>query len=105
MVPGARSTWRPASRSRPKASRTGARVDQAPVVEVIRSSGRVKTASARWDERHQKMIVRLPAGLPPVEEQQLIDKLVAKMQAGARRRDLNNEGKLPQRAAELNREY
>ena len=75
--------------------------DQALEIEVIRSSGRVKTASARWVEPGKKVLVRLPANLEAAEEQRLISQLVAKVRAGARRRDLNNDGKLPERAAEL----
>ncbi len=74
-------------------------------VEIVRSSGRVKTASARWAVPGQKVIVRLPAGLEPHEEQDLVTKLVGKVRAGARRRDLNRVGKLPARADELNRLY
>ena len=79
--------------------------DQALEIEVVRSSGRVKTASARWVEPGKKVLVRLPANLEAAEEQRLISQLVAKVRAGTRRRDLNNEGKLPERASELNRRY
>ena len=79
--------------------------DQALEIEVIRSSGRVKTASARWAEPGKKVLVRLPAGLDATEEQRLISQLVSKVRAGSRRRELNSSGKLPQRAAELNKRY
>jgi len=81
-------------------------VDDHPLeVEVVRSSGRVKTASARWTEPGKKVLVRVPAGLPAPDEQRLVDQLVAKMRAGARRRRLNDLSKLPQRAGELNKQY
>jgi hypothetical protein len=79
--------------------------DEALEIEVVRSSGRVKTASARWIAPGKKVLVRLPAGLDPAEEQRLISQLIAKVRAGSRRRDLNSTGKLPQRIAELNKRY
>jgi predicted metal-dependent hydrolase len=81
-------------------------LDEQPLeIEIVRSSGRVKTASARWVEPGKKVQVRLPAGLDHAEEQRLVSQLVTKIRASARRRDLNHAGKLPQRAAELNRLY
>lgn len=85
-------------------SKIGARLDS-PIVEVIRSTGRVKTASARWTVPGQKMVVRLPAGLDPAEEQRLIAQLTIKLEASTRRADLNRDGRLPQRLAELNQQY
>jgi len=79
--------------------------DAALEIEIVRSSGRVKTASARWIEPGKKVLVRVPADLDPAEEQRLVSKLVAKVRAGARRRDLNGNGKLPERAAALNQQY
>ncbi len=79
--------------------------DRALEIEIVRSSGRVKTASARWVEPGKKVLVRLPDNLDAAEEQRLISQLVAKVRAGARRRDLNSSGRLVQRAAELNKRY
>ena len=79
--------------------------DAALEIEVVRSSGRVKTASARWIEPGKKVLVRLPAGLDPAEEQRLVTRLVERVRAGARRRSLNGDGKLPQRLDDLNRRY
>jgi predicted metal-dependent hydrolase len=74
-------------------------------IEIVRSSGRVKTASARWVVPGQKVQIRLPADLDPDQEQELIGKLVGKIRAGARRRDLNRSNALPARAADLNQRY
>lgn len=74
-------------------------------LEIIRSSGRVKTVSARWFVPENKLQIRLPANLEPAEEQRLIDNMIAKVRAKNRRRDLNRDIKLPQLAAELNRRY
>lgn len=81
-------------------------MDEQPLeIEVVRSSGRVKTASARWIEPGKKVLVRLPVGLEATEENRLIGQLVGKVRAGSRRRDLNRAGKLAERAGELNRRY
>src|SRR5690349_5589349 len=81
-------------------------MDDEPVeVEIIRSAGRTKTASARWDTPGRKVVVRLPAGLDGAEEQRLVDSLVARVRAGLRRRTLNSDDALATRADELNRRY
>lgn len=79
--------------------------DPPPEIELVRSSGRVKTASARWLEPGKKVLVRVPEGLEAAEEQRLVDQLVAKVRASTRRRALNSTGKLPERVAELNKRY
>ena len=79
--------------------------EQSVEIEVIRSAGRSKTASARWDTPGKKVVVRVPDGLEPGEEERLVTALVARVRAGLRRRTLNGDDALAQRAAELNRRY
>src|SRR5438876_1224179 len=81
-------------------------MDEQPLeVEIIRSAGRSKTASARWATPGRKVVVRVPASLDPAEEERLVNSLVARMQAGARRRTLNSDQALAARAAALNHKY
>ena len=81
-------------------------MDEQPAeIEIIRSTGRTKTASARWDTPGRKIVVRVPDGLERTEEQRLVDSLVARVRAGLRRRTLNSDDALATRAAELNRRY
>ena len=81
-------------------------MDEQPLdIEIIRSTGRTKTATARWDAPGRKVVVRLPAGLEAAEEQRLVGALVEKVRAGLRRRTLNDDHSLADRAAALNRKY
>ena len=81
-------------------------MDEQPAeIEIIRSTGRTKTASARWDTPGRKIVVRVPDGLERTEEQRLVDSLVARVRAGLRRRTLNSDDALATRAADLNRRY
>jgi predicted metal-dependent hydrolase len=79
--------------------------EQPAEIEIIRSAGRTKTASARWDTPGRKIVVRVPDGLERAEEQRLVDSLVARVRAGLRRRTLNSDDALATRAADLNRRY
>ncbi len=80
--------------------------DEQPLeVEIIRSAGRTKTASAKWDTPGRKVVVRVPDGLEHAEEQRLVDSLVGKVRAGLRRRTLYGAADLATRAADLNRRY
>ena len=80
--------------------------DEQPLeVEIVRSTGRTKTATAKWDTPGRKVVVRVPAGLDPAEEQRLVNSLLTRMRAGLRRRTLNSDDALTTRAAALNRQY
>jgi predicted metal-dependent hydrolase len=75
--------------------------DETPI-EIIRSSRRTKTASARLVGG--TLVVRVPEGLSASEERRLVESLAQKVLHKARK----SEGKLPdleRRAAELNKRY
>ena len=74
-----------------------------PPIEIIRSPNRSKTASARMIDG--KIVVRLPAGIDPEEEQRLIRTLMPRVLRSHKRRSLDEVPNLKQRAADLNREY
>ena len=73
------------------------------VVELVRSVRRRRTISARLDGN--RLIVQVPAGLSPAEEQAWAEKLGSRILATRRRRELNREGDLAARAQELNERY
>ena len=52
-----------------------------------------------------RLIVQVPAGLSPAEEQQWAERLGARILRAQRRRDLNDERGLQVRAQELNERY
>lgn len=73
------------------------------VVELIRSTRRRRTISARLDGN--RLIVQVPAGLSHAEEQAWAEKLGSRILATRRRRELNQDGDLAARAQELNERY
>ena len=73
------------------------------VVELVRSSRRRRTISARLDGN--RLIVQVPAGLSPEEEQAWALKLGSRILKTRRRRELNQDGDLAGRAQELNERY
>jgi predicted metal-dependent hydrolase len=73
------------------------------VVELVRSTRRRRTISARLDGN--RLIVQVPAGLSTAEEQAWVQKLGSRVLATRRRRELNQDGDLVARAHELNRRY
>lgn len=72
-------------------------------VDFVRSVKRRRTISARLDGN--RLIVQVPAGLSPSEERAWAEKLGSRILATRRRRELNQDGDLAQRAQELNRQY
>ena len=52
-------------------------------IEIRRSARRRRTAQARWEAG--RIVVMVPAGLRPAEEQRLVDGLVAKVNRSAAR--------------------
>lgn len=72
-------------------------------IQIIRSPRRKNTSSA--EQVDGRIIVRLPTGLTPREEEAIVAKLVASLERQQRRRDLNASQTLAERAAELNRTY
>jgi predicted metal-dependent hydrolase len=68
-------------------------------VELVRSTKRRRTISARLDGN--RLIVQVPAGLSPAEEQSWAEKLGSRILAARRRRELNDDGDLATRAREL----
>lgn len=71
-------------------------------MEIIRSANRRKTASARMVDG--TLVVRVPAGISPEEEQRLVRELMPRVLHKVR----HAEGKLPdlaRRAADLNKRY
>jgi predicted metal-dependent hydrolase len=73
------------------------------VLEVVRSTRRRRTISARLDGN--RLILQVPTGLSADEEQAWATKLGGKIIAARRRRELNNDGDLAARAQELNKRY
>lgn len=74
-----------------------------PPVEVIRSPRRQRTGSAAW--RGETLVVRVPADLPPAEEQRLVAVLVEMAVKARQRPKPSDDQALERRAAELNRRY
>lgn len=78
--------------------------EQPPVpVEIIRSPHRIKTASARLVEG--VLVVRVPAGISPDEERDLVDRLMPRVLKAHRKRQREGLPDLKKRAADLNRLY
>jgi predicted metal-dependent hydrolase len=73
------------------------------VVELVRSVRRRRTISARLEGN--RLIVQVPAGLTPAEEQAWAQKLGSRILATRRRRELNRDGDLAARAQELNEQF
>jgi predicted metal-dependent hydrolase len=73
------------------------------VVELVRSTRRRRTISARLDG--DRLIVQVPAGLSPAEERAWAEKLGSRILATRRRRELNQDGDLAARARQLNERY
>ena len=72
-------------------------------VQVVRSTRRRRTISARLEG--DRLILQVPAGLSAAEERAWATKLGGKILAARRRRELNTDGELADRAKELNQRY
>ena len=72
-------------------------------VEVVRSTRRRRTISARLDGN--RLIVQVPAGLSAAEERAWAEKLGSRILATKRRRELNRDDDLAARAQQLNEQY
>ena len=72
-------------------------------VEIVRGPRRRRTISAELDGR--RLIVRVPPGLKPEEERAWAERLGTRILATQRRRALNAERGLLDRARELDRRY
>lgn len=72
-------------------------------VDIRRSSRRRKTVAARL--QGNTLVVFLPAGLSPAEEQRWVERMLARATLAKKRIDLNGDEYLARRAAELNRRY
>ena len=73
------------------------------MVEIVRSARRRRTISARIEG--DRLILQVPAGLSPSEEQAWAEKLGSRILATRRRRELNQDGDLAARARELNERF
>jgi len=72
-------------------------------VEIVRSTRRRRTISARLDG--YRLILQVPTGLSAAEEQAWALRLGSKIVAARRRRELNSDDGLAARAQELNERY
>lgn len=72
-------------------------------VKIIRSARRTRTISARQDG--DTLIVYLPTGLSPEDEQHWVERMRGKFEKRQESRRLNSDDALRRRAEELNREY
>ncbi len=72
-------------------------------IEFVRSSRRRRTVSARV--QGNRLIVQVPAGLAPSEEQEWAERLGSRILRAQRRRTLNSDRDLERRAQELNARY
>jgi len=72
-------------------------------IEIIRSEKRKKTIQAK--EIHGKVYVYLPADLSEEEEKKWIDKILRSMEKRKRKRELNTDGALVERAQKINEKY
>ena len=72
-------------------------------VDIIRSSKRSRTASARVVDG--RLVVRVPAGISPEEERELVDKLVPRVLKAHRKQTSGELPDLKKRAADLNKTY
>jgi predicted metal-dependent hydrolase len=73
------------------------------IVEFIRSNRRRRTIGARLEG--DRLILQVPQGLSATEERAWAEKLGGRILANKRRRELNSDGDLAERAQELNRTY
>lgn len=74
-----------------------------PALEIHRSHRRRRTVHAR--SQQGRVVVRMPAGLDPVEEERLISELVGKVTGAARAAELGGDEALTARANELADRY
>ncbi|MHB1417698.1 MAG: M48 metallopeptidase family protein [Chloroflexota bacterium] len=72
-------------------------------IDIKRSARRRKTIAARL--QGNTLTVFLPAGLNPAEEERWVQRMVERATKAHRRAELNGDGELVRRAAELNRRY
>lgn len=72
-------------------------------IEVIRDR-RLRT-SARWSVHQEKVLVRVPPGVPPDRLNHLLDDIVARVLKQRSRARRQNDADLEQRAAAINRKY
>jgi predicted metal-dependent hydrolase len=72
-------------------------------VRIIRSARRTRTISAR--QEGDTMVLYLPVGLSPEEEQRWVERMREKLQRQQARRTLNTDSALRERADTLNRTY
>jgi len=72
-------------------------------IEIIRSNRRKNTSSAQ--RIAGRIVVRVPAGLSPTQEQETVNNLLLALDRQTRRRALNADRNLAERAAELNKRY
>lgn len=72
-------------------------------VEFVRSARRQRTVSAHLEGN--RLIVQVPAGLTAAEEFDWAEKLGSRVRENRRRKELNSNGELAERAAELNGRY
>jgi predicted metal-dependent hydrolase len=72
-------------------------------VKIIRSARRKRTISARQDG--DTMVLYLPTGLTPDEEQGWVERMRARLAASETRRTLKTDEALKARTDELNRTY
>jgi hypothetical protein len=70
-----------------------------PALEIHRSARRRRSASAAF--RDDRIVVRLPAGLPAAEELRLLDEVVRKVADRHRAGDVGGDAQLAARAIEL----
>lgn len=80
-----------------------AAADDLPALEVQRSSRRRVSASAYSQDGH--VVVQLPAGLTPPEEERLIRQLVKRVTGRQRAESLGGDAALARRAAQLADRY
>jgi predicted metal-dependent hydrolase len=72
-------------------------------VRIVRSARRTRTISAR--QEGDTMVLYLPTGLSPEEEQRWVDRMREKLERTKARQTLNSDDALRERADSLNREY
>jgi len=72
-------------------------------VRIVRSARRTRTISAR--QEGDTMVLYLPTGLSPEEEQRWVDRMREKLERTKARQTLNSDDALRERADALNREY
>ncbi len=72
-------------------------------VEIRRSERRRKTISARREG--DRLIVYLPTGLTPRQEQDWVERMRRRVALGEQRQRLNSDGELATRAEQLNQRY